>query len=78
MIIHADIASDMAIIYWQMWSNRNVTRGMVLANYEVPRGLVVGFHVAPLYWLLVYGLLFKILYSPPDSNHGPPLWLALW
>jgi hypothetical protein len=71
-------AGDMAFIYWQLWSNRNVTRGMVLANYEVPCGLVVGCHVAPLYWLLVYGLLFKIFYSPPDSNRGPPLWLTFW
>ena len=51
------------------WSNQLTTRGNFLANVMVPRGPVMECHVAPLYWLLG---LFKILYSPPDSNRGPP------
>jgi len=44
-------AGDMAIIYWQMWSNYDVTRGIILVNGVVPRGPVMGYHVAPRYWL---------------------------
>jgi hypothetical protein len=35
------------------WVNRNATRGIFLINGKVPRGPVMGCHVAPLYWLMV-------------------------
>jgi hypothetical protein len=67
------VVGDVAVLDWQMWSNYDVTRGIILVNGVVPRGPVMGCHVAPL--LLAIGLLFKILWSPWGSNPGPPLWL---
>jgi hypothetical protein len=44
---------------WQMWSNQNATRGIILVNGKVPRGPVMGCHVAPQYWMLVVVLKFN-------------------
>jgi hypothetical protein len=57
----------MAYDDWQAWSNGKSTRGISLVNGKVPRGPIMGCHVAPLYWLLV---LCKIIgvrgVRPPD------------
>jgi hypothetical protein len=41
------VVDDMAIIYWQMWTNHVETRGIFLSNGLVPRGPGMGCHVAP-------------------------------
>jgi hypothetical protein len=61
------VDDDVAFTHWQIWANHIATHGSYWANGVVPRGPVMGCHVAPLYWLL-----FKILWSPPDSNPKPP------
>jgi hypothetical protein len=40
----------MAVSDWQIWVNYLMTRGSILANVLVPRGPVMGCHVAPSYW----------------------------
>jgi hypothetical protein len=37
----------------------------------VPPGPVMGGHVAPVYWLWVYGWFIKIFMGPWGSTHGP-------
>jgi hypothetical protein len=51
------------------WANHDVTRGMFWANGMVPRGPIMGCHVAPRYWLV--GLVYKNFMGvrgvrPPD------------
>jgi hypothetical protein len=38
---------------WQTWSNHRLTSITRWANVMVPRGPVMGYHVAPLHWLLL-------------------------
>jgi hypothetical protein len=64
--LYAEVAVDVADIGWQMWMNSLLTCGIILASGLVPRGPVVGWHVAPCYWFLVW-LLFK-RWSLPDST----------
>jgi hypothetical protein len=42
---------DVAVSYWQIWANGTSTHGIILVNGMVPRGPVMGCHMAPLYWL---------------------------
>jgi hypothetical protein len=64
-MMYADrAAGDVAIIYWQMWSNYDVTRGIILVNGVVPRGPVMGCHMAPLYWLLVQNIMDSVGFEP--------------
>jgi hypothetical protein len=65
---------DVVDFDWQVWSNQNATRGIILVNGKVPRGPVMGCHMAPWYWLLV---VFKIVWGPWGSNPGPPFGSAL-
>jgi len=47
--LYANVAcDDMAVCDWQMWSNYDVTHGIILVNGVVPCGPVMGFHMAPL------------------------------
>jgi hypothetical protein len=67
------------VLDWQFWVNHLSTRGMVLANYEVPRGPVMGCHVAPLYWLLVYwfdyqNFMESVGFEPRTSPFSTALW----
>jgi hypothetical protein len=64
----ADVA-DVAVLDWQIWANHVVTRGIfgklygaTWPSHGLPRGTP----------LLAIGCLFKILWSPWDSNPGPP------
>jgi hypothetical protein len=46
---YAEVADvDVAFIYCQIWANHDATRGIIMVNGVVPRGLVMGCHVAPL------------------------------
>jgi hypothetical protein len=73
MIIHQRGSFGLADI----WANQFVTRGILWSNGVVPRGPVMGCHVAPLYWLLVFGLFIKILWRLWGSTPGPPHRLSL-
>jgi hypothetical protein len=49
-----DVASDdMATSGWLLKENDIVTHGVLLVNDWVPRGPIMGCHVAPRNWLVV-------------------------
>jgi hypothetical protein len=52
---------DVADFDWQAWSNQEATHGVLLVNGKVPRGPVMGCHMAPLYWFM--GCYVKLLES---------------
>jgi hypothetical protein len=58
---------DVAFTYWQIWVNHDVTRGIFWINGVVPRGPVMGCHVAPLYWLLVQNFMESMGFEPRTS-----------
>jgi hypothetical protein len=59
-----DVAGTMAYDWADKWMNRRLTRGMYSANSMVPRGPVLGYHVAPIHWLAEFG---KICLGLRDS-----------
>jgi hypothetical protein len=64
-------AGDVAVIYWHILGESFVDTWQLF-------GQMIGCHVAQSWaatWhpgIGLFGLLIKILYSPPDSNRGPP------
>jgi hypothetical protein len=63
---YADVAcDDMAVFDWQMWSNYDVTRGIILVNGVVPRGPVMGCHGT--IGLLVQNFMYSMGFEPWTS-----------
>jgi hypothetical protein len=56
---HADCADVV-----DRWMNPSLAHGIYLANIMVPHGPVLGYHVAPLYWLAYE----KIVLNPHELN----------
>jgi hypothetical protein len=64
----------MAEFGWQLRANDISTRGIVWSSDWVPRGPIMGCHVAPRYWLIV--LFVKMYWSPWGSAPEPPHCIA--
>jgi hypothetical protein len=52
---------------WLAWSNRLLTRGVYLACDWVPRGPIMGYHVAPGFWLFDQNFLESVGFDPQTS-----------
>jgi hypothetical protein len=68
-----------AVSDWQIWANHLTTRGIILANVLVPRGPVVGYHVAPLYWLWFVNQNFmESVGVEPRTSPMAPCFGSMW
>jgi hypothetical protein len=66
----------MVVDVWQVtWMNQQLTFGIYWLVVEVPRGPVMGCHVAPCGWFMVFG---KIYTGSRESNPRPISWAVDW
>jgi hypothetical protein len=66
-----DWASTIAGYVVDMWIIRHLKHNIILLVVEVPRGLVMGFHVAPYSWFVVYVKLYGFTMGrTPDLSSG--------
>jgi hypothetical protein len=69
-----DVAiDDMEIVDWQMWTNPDVTHGIILASSLVPRGPSMGCHMAPCYWVVCLKVMESMGIKPGPPHRAKPL-----
>jgi hypothetical protein len=61
---------------WHAWANRHVTLGVLWLVVEVPRGPMMGCHMAPRDWLLA--LYVKLYGMAGGRTRRPPRWAKDW